>query len=161
MVSPVKKLTLTLLGIWVTVQVLIPIRHFAIPGDVHWTEEGQNFSWHMLLRDKTAYGYFVVTDPGTGDEWVVDHGDYLNLLQLRKMNSRPHMIVEFAYYLEEQLRAEGHEDVEVRARFFASLNGRERQLLIGPGVDLTEVPYPWLGHADWIRPLKLPLGEIR
>jgi len=158
MVSPVKRLTLILLGIWVAVQVLIPLRHFAIPGNVHWTEEGQNFSWHMLLRDKTTYGYFVVTDPGTGDEWVVDHGAYLNSMQLRKMNSRPHMIVEFAYYLEDELRAEGYEDVEVRGRFFASLNGREPQLLIDPGVDLTEVPYPWLGHANWILPLEIPLG---
>ena len=100
----------------------------------------------------------MVTDPGTGDEWVVDHGDYLNSMQLRKMNSRPHMMVEFARYLEEQLRAEGHEEVEVRGRFFASLNGRETQLLIHPQVDLTEVPYPWLGHADWILPLEIPLG---
>ena len=159
MVPPVKKLTLTLLGIWVALQVLIPLRHFAIAGNVHWTEEGQYFSWHMLLRDKASYGYFYVTDPITRDAWVVDPGDYLTRIQQRKMNSRPRMIVEFAYYLEDQLRAEGHEDVEIRARFFASLNGRKPQLLIDPEVDLTEVPYPWLGHADWILPLDVTFEQ--
>ena len=55
------------------------------------------------------------------------------------------------------MRAEGRGDVEVRARIIASLNGREPQPLIDPNVDLTEVPYPRLGHADWILPLEVPL----
>ena len=161
MVPSVKRWTLALLGIWVAVQILIPLRHFAIPGNVHWTGEGENFSWHMLLRDKASYGYFYVTDPGTGDAWVVDPGDYLTSIQQRKMNSRPHMVVEFAHYLEGQMRAQGRQDVEIRARFFASLNGRKPQMLIDPEVDLTEVLYPWMGHADWILPLEVPLGVIK
>jgi len=158
--SRVQRWTIALLSMWVAVQVLVPLRHFAIPGNVEWTEEGLKFSWHMLLRDKTSYGYFMITDPGTGDEWYVDPGDYLTSWQQRKMSSNPDMIAEFAYYLEDQIRAEGHEDVEIRARFFASLNGREPQMLIDPEVDLTEVLYPWLGHADWILPLHVPLRAI-
>lgn len=51
------------------------------------------------------------------------------------------------------MRILGHEDVEVRAVIFASLNGREFQVFIDPNVDLSKVPYPWFGHADWILPL--------
>ena len=30
------------LALWVVVQVAVPLRHFVIPGNVHWTEEGHN-----------------------------------------------------------------------------------------------------------------------
>ena len=148
---------LALLGIWVAFQVLIPLRHFAIPGKVHWTEEGHNFSWHMKLRDKDSSGFFVVTDPASGKTWEIDSRDYLNRRQEGKMTSRPHLIVQFARYLEDRMRLEGYQDVEVRAHIIASLNGREDQQLVDPQVDLTKVPYPWFGHADWIIQLEVPL----
>ena len=112
-----------------------------------------------MLRTKASDGFFIVTDPATGETWEVNPGEYLTRRQAGKMASRPHMVVEFARYLEERMREEGHENVEVRARIVASLNGRQHQLLVDPDVDLTEVPYPWFGHADWIRPLGYPLRQ--
>ncbi len=75
------------------------------------------------------------------------------------MTSRPQMMVQFARYLEDRMRAVGYGDVEVRALIFASLNGREPQQLVDPRVDLTEVSYPWFGHADWIKRLEVPLYQ--
>lgn len=43
---------------WLTIQVLFPFRHFLIEGDANWTEEGQDFSWRMMLRAK-AVGYVM------------------------------------------------------------------------------------------------------
>ncbi len=153
--------TLALLGVWVAWQVVFPLRHYAVPGDVHWTEEGHNFAWHMKLRDKDSRGYFVITDRATSESWSIDPGVYLNRRQVSKMLTRPHMIIQFVRYLEGVLRDEGHADVEIRGRIEASLNGREYQMLIDPEVDLTEVPYPWFGHADWILPLETPLVPFR
>ena len=153
------KLTFTLLGIWIAIQILVPLRHFLIPGNVHWTEEGHNFSWHMKLRDKESVGFFLLTDSATGEEWIVDPIDYLTPKQRRKMTSRPDLIVQFARFLEEQKQLEGYNEIEVRARIIASLNGREFQPIIDPKIDLTEVDYPWLGHAEWIVPLIVPLEE--
>lgn len=41
-----------------------PLRHFLIEGDANWTEEGQDFSWRMMLRAKAA-GHLTcrVVDP--------------------------------------------------------------------------------------------------
>ncbi len=153
------KLTLALLSIWVAIQILVPLRHYLIPGNVNWTEEGHNFSWHMKLRDKESVGFFLLTDSLTGEEWVVDPIDYLTPKQSRKMTSRPDLIVQFARFLEEQKRRDGYSAIEVRARIIASLNGREFQPYIDPKIDLTEVDYPWLGHAAWIMPLMVPLEE--
>jgi hypothetical protein len=41
-----------LLVIWLLLQASLPLRHWMIPGEVSWTEEGHRFSWHMKLRDK-------------------------------------------------------------------------------------------------------------
>ena len=156
-ISAMRRWTLSLLVVWVAVQAVVPLRHFGIPGNIHWTEEGHKFSWHMKLRDKDSEGYFVVTDPDTGQEQRINPRSSLTRRQVSKMASRPEMTVEFARHLEKRFREEGYDDVEVRAHILASLNGRVPQLLVDPQVDLTEVPYPWWGHADWILPLKTPL----
>ena len=36
------------------VQAAAPFRHLTIAGDANWTEEGQDFSWRMMLRAKDA-----------------------------------------------------------------------------------------------------------
>jgi hypothetical protein len=156
-ISPMPRWTLALLVFWVALQLLLPLRHFFIPGNAHWTEEGHNFSWHMMVRHKDAEGVFIATDPATGEQWDVNLWEYLTLSQQREMMKRPHMIVQFAHYLADHLRSTGRKDVEIRARISASLNGRAPQLLIDPNVDLAKVPYPWWGHADWILSLEVPL----
>lgn len=154
---PTSRWTLALLGVWVAAQLLIPLRHFLIPGNVHWTEEGHEFSWHMMLRHKKGEGSFLATDPASGRQWTVNLWDYLTLSQQREMLKRPHMIVQFAHYLADELRAAGYKNIELRSRISVSLNGRDPQLIIDPRVDLARVPYPWWGHADWILPLRVPL----
>ncbi len=44
----------TFLMFYLALQLLIPLRHFLYPGNVHWTEEGHRFSWHMKLRNKVG-----------------------------------------------------------------------------------------------------------
>lgn len=111
----------------------------------------------MKLRDKNSEGFFVVTDSATREEWVVDPREHLTSRQVFKMASRPDLIVQFANYLEELARADGHSDVEVRAQVVSSLNGRPAQNLVDSNVDLSKVSRPWFGHADWILPLEVPL----
>jgi len=64
--QPVRRRNLIAAGclIWVLLQVLIPFRHLAIAGPVHWTDEGSRFSWFMLLRHKEpGYLEFRIADP--------------------------------------------------------------------------------------------------
>lgn len=147
---------LAVLGVFVIVQVLVPLRHWLYPGNVSWTEQGHNFSWHMKLRTKSARAEFTVTDPASGTVWRVDNRRYLTPWQQRAMSGKPDMLVQFARFLAEEKRKEGHPAVEVRARVMASLNGRRPQLLIDPTVDLTKVGRS-LVAAPWILPLTEPL----
>ncbi len=145
---------LAFLAAWIAIQLLIPLRHFLIPGEVSWTEEGHRFSWHMKLRDKEARATFQIEDPANGEVWPVVLAEYLSEQQQRKMAARPDMLVQFARYLRAEQAAAGRPQVRVRAEVLASLNGRPEQLLVEPLTDLSRVPWPWWGHADWIRPLE-------
>lgn len=67
-----QRITVILIGIYLVVQLLFPLRHFLYPGRVIWTEEGQLFAWHMLSRDKITMMRFLASDPVSNETWVLD-----------------------------------------------------------------------------------------
>ncbi|MGK2886998.1 MAG: hypothetical protein ACSLE8_19885, partial [Rhodococcus sp. (in: high G+C Gram-positive bacteria)] len=74
-IRPVSAVMTALFAVWVVVQLVVPLRHFAIEGRPSWTEEGHRFAWHMMLRDKSGSARFHLTD---GDRtWIVDPADHL------------------------------------------------------------------------------------
>lgn len=143
------------LAVYMALQLLLPLRHFLYPGDVSWTEEGHQFSWHMKLRDKEATAVFTLNDPASGRTWTVDLRE-CRTRQCDKMAGLPDMIIQFAHHLAEEKRREGYPAVEVRAEVLVSLNGRRPQLLIDPSVDLAKVRRS-MWPARWIVPLTEPL----
>jgi hypothetical protein len=151
-----QKLVVGLLASYFAIQILLPLRHYLYPGDVSWTEEGHNFSWHMKLRTKGGEAVFTVTHPQSGQTWTIKPEDYLATHQVTKMTTKPDLILLFSHHLAEEKRREGYDDVEVRARVMVSLNGRAPQLLIDPDVDLAKEEVSLL-PARWIVPLTTPL----
>ena len=149
-----QKIIVVLLITFLVLQLSIPLRHQFYPGVVHWTEEGHNFAWHMKLRDKdTRMIEFYATDPGSGKTWAIDPLDDLTSRQLRKMSTRPGMILLYSHHIADELRLEGYDEIEIRVKVMVSLNGREPQLLIDPNADLAAQPRTML-PAPWILPLK-------
>lgn len=143
------------LGGWLAFQILFPLRHWLYPGDVAWTEEGHKFAWRMKLRDKRGTARFFATDPATGESWEVSAREHLPRWQRREMLGRPEMLLQFAHYLADTLRAQGHPQIEIRAMTSVSLNSRERAPLIDPSVDLAAQPRS-LWPAPYILPLRAP-----
>ena len=148
-----KRFIIYALTIYMAIQILMPFRHHLYPGNVSWTEEGHDFSWHMKLRSKRGTATFFVTDPQSKKSWQVDPYDYLTYRQMGEVESHPEMIVLFSHYLESELQKEGYGDVEIRALVNVSLNAREPQILVDPTIDLT-TRHRSLMPADWILPLK-------
>ncbi|MBI2432590.1 MAG: HTTM domain-containing protein [Candidatus Hydrogenedentes bacterium] len=134
------------------VQLLLPMRSLLYPGDHAWTEEGHRFSWHLMQRTKNGRAEFFVRDPGPGTTWRISPENYLNARQVREVAVQPDMMVQFAHFLEEQFRARGYPDVEVRVFARVSLNNRSPQLLADPKHDLTREVVS-LRHQAWIQPL--------
>jgi hypothetical protein len=141
-------LLLVFLAVHGALQVALPLRRFAYPGDTAWTEEGYRFAWQVMLVEKTGGVRFRLRDPATGRTWLVDPELRLSDLQAKQMAFQPDMILEFAHLLAAEERARGRA-VEVRADAFVAYNGRPSARLIDPTVDLARerdslAPKPWI-----------------
>lgn len=140
--------------VYVFIQIVLPLRHWAYPGNVHWTEEGHLFAWHMKLRGKSSECMFHVR---SGTESIVfDHDDLREALtekQIVNMGTRPRLAAQYARHLRKRYEAQGHTNVQVIAEVIASLNGRPYQLIIDPQVDLSRVDTNPFKPAQWIMPL--------
>jgi hypothetical protein len=156
--QPRHRIIIVAFVIYFTCQVLVPLRHFLYPGDVNWTEEGHLFSWHMKLRDKRGYARFLVTDPQMNTTWEIQPLDYLTERQFEQMVTQPDMILQFSHFLADELRRQGHDQIEVRVWTLISLNGRRGQPLIDITVDLVQQTRT-LSPAAWIIPLQELLPE--
>ncbi len=133
---------------FVCLQVFYPLLHFAIPGNVSWTEEKHYFAWHMKLRDKDVeeIRFFTIAERGVERELSTSA---LTRRQRQKMASRPHMIIQYARYLGDRLEMEG-EDRNVHVRAIVTLNDRHRGRLIDERIDLSREKYRRFAHNDWI-----------
>jgi len=152
-----RRLVTGLLAAWFAFQVLVPLRHLLYPGNVSWTEEGHRFAWHMMLREKSGRAAFTVTDPASNRVWRIRLTEYLTPRQIRKMSTRPDMLLQFAHYLARIWETERNlPGVEVHVKTATSLNGRPPAMLLDPDRDLSAVPRD-LSHANWILPLTEPL----
>ena len=120
-------------------QVAIPLRHLAYPGNVRWTEEGYYLSWRVMITEKAGHLEFRVTDAG-GAEWQVGPELVLTDWQATQAAIRPDLLVTTAHLLADHYRAAGRGEVEVRADAFVSFNGRPHRRIVDPTVDLASVP---------------------
>jgi vitamin K-dependent gamma-carboxylase len=149
-------LALGLAGVYVFVQLALPLRHMLYPGIPNWNEHGHTFSWHMKLRSKQGELMFTAVDPATGQRFEIDPTETLMSWQYNKMTIRPEMIREFAHHIADEFAERGQPDVRVYAITIAALNGRDPQPLVDPRIDLAKESRT-LAAAPWIVPLR---GEI-
>jgi vitamin K-dependent gamma-carboxylase len=136
---------------WCALNVLVPLRNLAYPGDVLWTEEGMRFAWKVMVREKHGSVTFHVRVPATGAQVQVSPRRYLGAKQEREMGGQPDLILALAHHIAADFRARGHGEVEVRAEAWVSLNGRPPRLLIDPDRDLAR-ERDGLAPRRWILP---------
>lgn len=139
-------------AIYVLLQLLVPLRHFAYPSNPSWSEAGHMFSWHMKLRSKDADTRFFAYAPDSGRFWEVETVPYLTPRQHDKMSDHPEMVRYYANFLGAELSAIYEEPISIYAWAMVSLNGRPPQLMVDPSVDLTQTTLR-LGENDWVLPL--------
>lgn len=125
-VNPSKAVKLVIL-VWCSIQILIPLRHHLLPGDVNWDRRGHRLSWRMMLnvpRGQTVYQIEykdgrkeVLSPPYTG----------LNSNQVSLLQFEPEFIKRYGAWLADQ---PGVERVYILTHL--SLNGRSPRSLLAP-----------------------------
>lgn len=132
-------------------QIYLPLRHWQIPGDVLWTEEGHRLSWRMMLRTKSATTVFHVVDKATRKKERVNLNDYMTPLQRNRVAGKPDMIWQFAQHLKKEQAKKGKE-IEVYVSSRMSVNGGPYFEYIDSEADLAAAKWSYFGHQEWILP---------
>ena len=147
---------LTLVAIYIAIQLLVPLRPFLYRGGIEWICAEHRFCWRMMLLNQWMRANFYVTDPNSGETFQVIPGDYLDGWQVQRMRWRPDMLVQFAHYLAKVMPRSGPKPLRVEARVLVSLNGRKPQLFVDQNVDLVAEERP-LGRPRWLLEVHEPL----
>ena len=147
---------LSLVTMYLTVQILLPLSPFLFPGGSEWTYMQHRFSWRMMLRYQSTHGNFYVTDPNTNSTYRVDPLQFLTPSQGARIYWQPDMVLQFAHYLATVMPRAGPKPLKVEARVFVSINGRRPELFVDPNVDLAAESRGWL-RPHWLLATHEPL----
>jgi vitamin K-dependent gamma-carboxylase len=131
------------------IQMILPIRHWFIPGDVLYTEEGHRLSWRMMLRSRSGTTYFTVVDKNTGNRLPYNLHEMLTYKQYNSFCTHPDMIWQMAQRVKKQFADQGY-DVAVYANSYVSINGRNSIQLVDENVDLANEKWNYFGHSTWL-----------
>ncbi|TYB80114.1 HTTM domain-containing protein [Bizionia saleffrena] len=146
-----KRFILPVLALFFAIQLFLPFRYALYPGELFWTEEGYRFSWRVMLMEKSGYTTFKIVDRESGDAFIVNNSDFLSSFQEKEMSAQPDFILEYAHYLGDHFRSQGHKNVQVFAESYVALNGRRSRPFINKMVDLYQEKESFK-HKTWILP---------
>ncbi|MDW5290339.1 HTTM domain-containing protein [Formosa sp. PL04] len=149
--KPLAKYTPVVLGVFITIQLLLPFRYLCYPNELFWTEEGYRFSWRVMLMEKAGYAEFTVNDIETGQFKMVDNSEFLTRFQEKQMAFQPDFILQYAHFLHDYYQKKGMIDPEVKVDCHVALNGRLSQQYIDPNINLAK-QYESFKPKTWILP---------
>ncbi|TDN88062.1 vitamin K-dependent gamma-carboxylase-like protein [Salegentibacter sp. 24] len=152
--KPIKRKVITsvITGFFI-IQLLFPWRYLLYPGELFWTEEGFRFSWRVMLMEKAGYAQFKIVDAKTGNRFYVDNSDFLTPFQEKQMAFQPDFIIEYAHFLENHFRKDGHKNIEIYVENYVALNGRKSAPYIDPDVNLLNFANSF-EHKTYILPFQ-------
>ena len=156
--ATLSRASFALLGAYALVQVLVPLRHFAYPGNTLWTEEGFRFAWRVMLIEKSGELDLTVVDREGRRVHVAPHA-YLTPFQERMAETQPDMILELAHVVARDFEQKTGGPVRVYADAQVSFNGRRRAPMIDPTVDLAR-ERDGLAPKTWILPAPTTAPEF-
>ena len=145
------KYSLIIVGIFFTLQLIIPLRYVFYPGELFWNEEGYRFSWRVMLIEKRGYSNFKVVDSISKKYFYVQNDDFLTSYQEKQMSFQPDFILEYAHYLGDHFTSQGHENIQIFVDSYVALNGRSSERFIDSSVDLYSKKESFR-HKCWIIP---------
>lgn len=135
--------------LFLSIQLVLPIRHWFIKGDVAWTEEGHRLSWRLMLRFRNAETTFKVYDKINRDTLYINNEDYLSKYQISFL-SKPDGIWQFAQYLKKEFQSKGKE-VAIFVDSKVSLNQKAPKIFIKPEYDMAKAEWNYFFHNEWIQ----------
>ena len=144
-----------ILIVFIASQILIPLRHFFIDGNVLWTGEGKLGSWHMMsasvdINANSFYMEIYDKDNKVVGHEIIETDLYLNKDQKRTLGKFPFTIKQFSTFASKELEIDGYDNFGIFPDIFIGRNGRKPKPIVGRQTDLRKVRYTPYQHNDWI-----------
>ncbi len=131
------------------IQLFLPIRHWLIPHDVLWTEEGHRLSWRMMLRSRYADTQFRIMDKETNTLIPYDYRKKLTRKQQNFVAAHPDGIWQMAQIIKKEF-ADKNQEVAIYVDARVGINGGVYQQFIDSKVDMAQAEWNYFGHNEWI-----------
>jgi vitamin K-dependent gamma-carboxylase len=142
-----KKAFLYLLLPFLAVQLLLPLRHHFIKGDVLWTEEGHRLSWRMMLRSRDGFINFMIKNNDTGEISTYDYHKNLTSKQARALPTKPDFIWQYCQKIKEEYRGK---NISIFIDCKNNINNGAFKTLIDPKQDFVKAKWNYFWHNEWI-----------
>lgn len=143
-----KKLVYYLFIPFLIVQLLLPIRHYFIKGDVLWTEEGHRLSWRMMLRERNGHINFKVVNNKTGQSIYHDYHKDLSSKQIRQVATKPDFIWQYCQLIKEKYK---EKDISIFINCENAINRKNYKPFIDPNYDMAKAKWNYFTHNEWIK----------
>ncbi|MEM6722857.1 MAG: HTTM domain-containing protein [Bacteroidota bacterium] len=126
-----------LFGLHLSIQVILPIRHYFYLENHRWTERYYRFGWNVMLTEKAGTAIFTIKDKGSDRVWKAYPQSFLTYTQEKQMSYQPDMIWQFAQYLEKHYQfRESLDEVEIFVDCRVSYNGQLSRPFLPVDLDL-------------------------
>jgi vitamin K-dependent gamma-carboxylase len=128
------------------VQIILPLRHHFIKGDVLFTEEGHRLSWRMMLRERKGVLNIKVEDKKTGLIRDYNFASELTPKQVKLLSSSPDIIWQYC----QRIKKEAKKPIAIYVDCSVSINRRPYYKLIDEKTDMATAKFDYFGHNEWI-----------
>ncbi len=128
------------------VQLVLPLRHHFIKGDVLFTEEGHRLAWRMMLRERKGILNIKVVDKKTGLTHYHNYASELTPKQVKLLSNSPDIIWQYC----QKLKKEAKKPISIFVECSVSINRRPYYKLIDEKTDMATAKFDYFGHNEWI-----------
>jgi vitamin K-dependent gamma-carboxylase len=128
------------------VQIILPLRHHFIKGDVLFTEEGHRLAWRMMLRERKGVLNIKVVDNKTGVTHYHNYASELTPKQVKLLSNSPDIIWQYC----QKLKKEAKNSISIFVECSVSINRRPYYKLIDEKTDMATAKFDYFGHNKWI-----------
>ncbi|KZS07639.1 Gamma-glutamyl carboxylase [Daphnia magna] len=150
---------ITLMGLYVVTQLVLPWSHSVTQGYNNWTNGLYGYSWDMMVHAwETMHVVVTVKDKTTGR---LNYLDTEVFVRNDKWVGHADMVYQYAHCVKDRLEAVNMTDVAIYVDVWRSLNGRFQQRLIDPRVNLLEAEWSPFRPTPWLMPLLTELSAWR
>lgn len=128
------------------VQLLMPLRHHLIKGDVLFTEEGHRLAWRMMLRERKGTLNIKILDKKTGLTRYHNYASELTPKQVKLLSNSPDIIWQYC----QKLKKEAKNPISIFVECEVSINRRPYYKLIDEKTDMATAKFDYFSHNKWV-----------